>query len=97
MTPLEREQFEDMKEKVETMYDSWLNMKAQVSSIYNVVTGNDPYNKHKPLLERVSRLERSQWVVRVVIIAFGIGLFVGALVWGAITFRQFVEAVKTVK
>lgn len=97
MTHEEQERFEEIENKVNIMYDGYQSMKAQVSSIYNVITGLDPMNKHLPLMERISKLERSQWVVKVVIIAFGIGLLVGALVFGAITFKQFVEAVKTVK
>jgi subtilase family serine protease len=97
MTHEEQERLEEIESKVNEMHQGYQSMKAQVSSIYNVITGQDPMNKHLPIMERVAKLERSQWVVKVVIVAFGIGLIVGALVFGAITFKQFVEAVKAVK
>lgn len=38
--------------------EEWDTMKAQMKSMYTVLTGRDPLNNHLPLLERLARLER---------------------------------------
>lgn len=75
----------------------WESVKAQVSSVYNVITGNDPINKQVPLLERVAKLEKSQNFVKIILIAFALGLLAGALFFGLITMKQFSEAIKVIK
>lgn len=72
-------------------------MDAMIRSVFNVIKGEDEFSKQIPLMERIARLEQGQKVVKIIIISFGIGLLVGALIWGVITFRQFYEAVTKVK
>lgn len=89
LTPDEQEEF-------------W-EMRAQIKSLFNVIIG-DPLNRRPGFAERLNKIEDKQdgmdsklRRLTYIFIGIGIGVLIGAAIFGYLSWQQVAEAVKLVK
>jgi hypothetical protein len=91
MNAHERDEFEELINTVR-------RLESQLSSLFNVISGNDPViGKTLSFAERLSKVERTITWIKVLLIGIGIGVLIGGLIFGVLTLKTVVDAIKTVK
>lgn len=78
-------------------------MQAKVSSLFNVIIG-DPLNKRPGFAERLNTIEDKQdgmdsklRRLTYIFIGIGIGVLIGAAIFGYLSWQQVAETIKLVK